>query len=271
MTDKMKNIIEALLFASDMPLTIQKLKEILEVNSIKDIRKGLDKLEEHYAKTDSAMRIIEVAGGFQIVSKEDYSAYVQKLYKGRQASRLTQRALETLAIIAYKQPITKHEMENIRGVNVDGVVKTLLERNLVSIEGREKAPGNPLLYGTTKYFLEYFGLNSLDALPKLKEIDELLKEDDKFLESLDQVALKQIQPEALGLTSLAEAKSDDSEINPEVSDEHPQSDQGKSEKVPEVSDEKPQSEQGESEKEPVVPDELPHSNPDESAKHDASE
>jgi segregation and condensation protein B len=159
------------------------------------------------------MRIIEVAGGFQIVSKEDYASYVQKLYKGRQASRLTQRALETLAIIAYKQPITKHEIENIRGVNVDGVVKTLLERNLVTIEGRQKAPGNPLLYGTTKYFLEYFGLKSLEALPKLKEIDELLKEDDKFLESLDQVALKQLEPEALGLTSLKEIEKNGSDAD----------------------------------------------------------
>jgi segregation and condensation protein B len=202
MPENIKNIIEALLFASDTPLTIQKLRELLEVSSVKDIRKGLDRLEEHYLKTGSAMKIIEVAGGYQIVSKEDYASYVQKLYKGRQASRLTQRALETLAIIAYKQPITKHEIENIRGVNVDGVVKTLLERNLVTIEGRQKAPGNPLLYGTTKYFLEYFGLKSLEALPKLKEIDELLKEDDKFLESLDQVALKQLEPEALGLTSL---------------------------------------------------------------------
>jgi segregation and condensation protein B len=201
----MRNIIEALLFASDTPLTIQKLKELLDVSSVKEIRKGLDALDQHYQNSGSAMKIIEVAGGFQIVSKEDYASYVQKLYKGRQASRLTQRALETLAIIAYKQPITKHEIENIRGVNVDGVVKTLLERNLVTIEGRQKAPGNPLLYGTTKYFLEYFGLKSLDALPKLKEIDELLKEDDKFLESLDQVALKQLEPEALGLTSLEEA------------------------------------------------------------------
>lgn len=212
MTDKMKNIIEALLFASDTPITIQKLKEILEVDSVKDIREGIDDLQNHYSQTKSAMTIIEVAGGFQIASREDYASYVQKLYKGRQASRLTQRALETLAIIAYKQPITKHEIENIRGVNVDGVVKTLLERNLVSIEGREKAPGNPLLYGTTKYFLEYFGLKSLESLPKLKEIDELLKEDDKFLESLDQVALKQLEPEALGLTSLKD--NEDKESDP---------------------------------------------------------
>jgi segregation and condensation protein B len=208
MSDNIKNIIEALLFASDTPITIQKLKEILELDSVKDVKKGLDDLKDHYAKTDSAMTIIEVAGGFQIVSREDFASYIQKLYKGRQASRLTQRGLETLAIIAYRQPITKSEIENIRGVNVDGVVRTLLERNLVSIEGRQKAPGNPLLYGTTKYFLEYFGLKSLDDLPKLKEIDELLKEDEQFLESLDQVALKKLEPELLGLTSLKEDKVD---------------------------------------------------------------
>jgi segregation and condensation protein B len=183
------------------------LKEILELDSVKDIRKGIDDLNNHYSETESAMTIIEIAGGFQIVSRQEYASYVQKLFKGRQASRLTQRALETLAIIAYKQPITKHEIENIRGVNVDGVVRTLLERNLISIEGRQKAPGNPLLYGTTRYFLEYFGLKSLEALPKLKEIDELLREDEKFLESLDQVALKQLEPEVLGLTSLEEKEN----------------------------------------------------------------
>ena len=207
MAEKIRHVIEALLFASDTPVTIQKLKEILELDSIIDIKKGIDDLKNHYLKTDSAMTVIEVAGGYQIVSKEEFATYIQKLYKGRQASRLTQRALETLAIIAYRQPITKNEIENIRGVNVDGVVRTLLERNLISIEGRQKAPGNPLLYGTTKYFLEYFGLKSLDNLPKLKEIDELLKEDEQFLESLDQVALKKLEPELLGLTSLEEKEN----------------------------------------------------------------
>jgi len=228
MTVKMKNIIEALLFASDTPITIQKLKEILEVESGKDISKGIEELKNHYSKTESSMTIIEVAGGFQIVSREDYASYIQKLYKGRQAPRLTQRALETLAIVAYKQPITKLEMENIRGVNVDGVVRTLLERNLVSIEGRQKAPGNPLLYGTTKYFLEYFGLKSLEALPKLKEIDELLKDDDKFLESLDQVALKQLEPEALGLTSLKENEENVSESGETSLESQPNKNQDKS-------------------------------------------
>lgn len=199
---KYKNIIEALLFASDTPLTIQKLKEITEVESVKKVRAGVDALNKFYDEKKTAMKVVEVAGGFQIVSKPEYAPYVQKMFRGRQASRLTQRGLETLAIIAYKQPITKNEMENIRGVNVDGVVKTLLERNLIKIEGREKAPGNPLLYGTTKYFLEYFGLKTLEDLPKLKEIDELLKDDTKFLESLDQVALQKLEPEALGITNV---------------------------------------------------------------------
>lgn len=221
-----KNIIEALLFSSDTPLTVQKLKEIIEEDSVKSIRDGIDALNKFYDKKMTAMRVVEIAGGFQIVSRSEYAPYVQKLYKGRQASRLTQRGLETLAIIAYKQPITKNEMENIRGVNVDGVVKTLLERNLIKIEGREKAPGNPLLYGTTKYFLEYFGLKSLEDLPKLKEIDELLKEDTKFLESLDQVALQKLEPEALGIKNI-ETTSDitaDSETATKVSnvDEHGQ-------------------------------------------------
>jgi segregation and condensation protein B len=202
MEQNFKNQIEALLFASDTPLTLQKLKEILEIDSVKEIRAGIGSLNDQYHNMGSAMMVVEVAGGFQIVSREEYAATVQKLFKGRQASRLTQRGLETLAIIDYKQPITKNEIENIRGVNVDGVIKTLLERNLISIEGREKAPGNPLLYGTTKYFLEYFGLKSIEDLPKLKEIDELLKDDTKFLESLDQVALRQLEPEVLGLKNV---------------------------------------------------------------------
>jgi segregation and condensation protein B len=142
---------------------------------------------------------VEIAGGYQIVTKEKYSKHISKLYKGRNISRLTQQALETLSIVAYKQPITKQEIESVRGVNVDAVMRTLLERNLITIEGRQKAPGNPLLYGTTKFFLQYFGLKSLDALPRLKEIDELLKEDQDFLESLDQVVLEQLTADKLGL------------------------------------------------------------------------
>ena len=201
-TDNLHRIIESLLFANDDPLSLEKLKELLEGAGKKEIRQAITDLQKFYDDTGSAIRVAELAGGYQLLTREEYAPILQKLYRGRSASRLTQRALETLAIIAYKQPITKQEMEAIRGVNVDGVVKTLLERNLIKIEGRQKAPGNPLLYATTKRFLQYFGLNSLESLPKLKEIDELLKDDDKFLESLDQIALKELAPEALGIKNV---------------------------------------------------------------------
>lgn len=210
--EKLSQVIESILFASDVPLSVQKIKEFIENQGSNEIRKAIDELSKHYNNTDSALQVMEVAGGYQLVTRPEFADYIQKLYKGRAASRLTHRALETLAIITYKQPITKQEMEAIRGVNVDGVVKTLLERNLIKIEGRQKAPGNPLLYGTTKYFLQYFGLKSLDDLPQLKEIDELLKGDEKFLESLDQVTLEKLAPEALGLKNIEQPDQDQIEL-----------------------------------------------------------
>jgi len=198
----MQQIIEALIFASDAPLPAKKIKNIIEEASERDIKKHIKEINQKYEQMNSPLTIVEVAGGYQIVTRPDYEPWIKQLYRTRSASHLTQKALETLAIIAYKQPITKQEIEAIRGVNVDAVMRTLIERNLVSIRGRKKAPGNPLLYGTTLFFLEYFGLKNLEDLPKLKEIDELLKSDDKFLESLDQVALQQLMPEELGLTSM---------------------------------------------------------------------
>lgn len=208
-------IVEALLFASDAPLSAKKLREIVpEAGTEKNIKKLISQIDEKYEKQHSPYKIIELAGGYQIVTRDEFATWITKLYKSRSKSKLTRKGLETLAIIAYKQPITKVEVEKIRGVNVDGVIRTLNERNLITIKGREKAPGNPLLYGTTDYFLEYFGLNNISDLPKLKEIDELLKEDTKFLESLDQVALDQMLPETLGLNSMAYNKQ-----NPEQATE----------------------------------------------------
>ena len=206
-------IIESLLFASDLPLTINKLKSIIPESDNKNIKNNIKSLNEKYKKSGSALKIIEVANGYQLVTREEYSTYIQQLFKGRSASKLTVPGLETLAIIAYEQPITKLQMEHIRGVNVDGVVKTLLERNLISIAGREKAPGNPLLYGTTNFFLEYFGINNLKDLPKLKEIDELLKGDEEFLKSLDQIALQQLDPEKLGITNIKPENQSELELN----------------------------------------------------------
>jgi segregation and condensation protein B len=202
-----KRIIEALIFANDGPLDIARIKSVLDDINSKTVKKIITEINKGYEDSGSPFEIIEVAGGYQIVTREIYSNWIVRLNKARQAGRMTQKALETLAIIAYKQPITKAEMESIRGVNVDGVVRTLIERNLINITGREKAPGNPLLYGTTKFFLESFGLKNLSDLPKLKEIDELLQSDDKFLESLDQVSLQQLKPEELGLKNMNEKQA----------------------------------------------------------------
>ncbi len=225
--DTLKQQIEALLFASDAALASRKIKDILELESEKEIRKSIAKINKDYESIQSPLQVVEVAGGFQIVTRPEFSSLIKKLYRSRAAGHLTQRALETMAIVAYRQPVTKTEIEAIRGVNVDAVMRTLIERNLITVTGRMKAPGNPLLYGTTKTFLEYFGLKSIKDLPKLKEIDELLKSDDKFLESLDQTALQQMYPEQLGLTSMLETGTE--EGRPETGGEPESMDDGKAE------------------------------------------
>ncbi len=210
-------IIEALLFASDSPITGKKLREIIpEIGTEKKIKKLISEIDEKYQKQNSPLKIVELAGGFQIVTREEFATWISQLFRARSRAKLTRKGLETLSIIAYKQPITKVEVEKIRGVNSDGVVRTLIERNLITVRGREKAPGNPLLYGTTNYFLEYFGLKSITDLPKLKEVDELLKGDSKFLESLDQVALDQMDPESLGISSMESPAESSNELLDEI-------------------------------------------------------
>ncbi|NOQ96755.1 MAG: SMC-Scp complex subunit ScpB [Calditrichae bacterium] len=175
------NILESLLFTSEAPLTVSRIREIIPELKPKEIEEAVTNLNEQYQKGGRTFEIKEIAGGYQLFTLPAYADYIDKLFQARQKSRLTQKALETVAIIAYKQPLTKHEIEEIRGVNVDGVMKTLLSRNLVTISGRAKAPGSPFLYVTTKRFLDYFGLTGLEDLPKLKEIDELIDvEDERF-------------------------------------------------------------------------------------------
>jgi segregation and condensation protein B len=175
------NILESLLFSSETPLTVPRIREIIPELKPREIEQSVNVLNEQYQKTGRTFEIKEIAGGYQLFTLPEYADYIDKLFQTKQKSRLTQKALETVAIVAYKQPLTKHEIEEIRGVNVDGVMKTLLSRNLVTISGRAKAPGSPFLYVTTKKFLDYFGLKNLEDLPKLKEIDELIDvEDERF-------------------------------------------------------------------------------------------
>lgn len=174
-----KNIIESLIFASEEQITSKQIREILSSFSIKTdvnkIEQSIEKLNEEYNEAGSSFEIIKIAGGYQFATRKEYGVYVGKLFDEKQRKKLSQSSIETLAIIAYKQPITRNEIEFIRGVNVDYIVNSLLERDLVCITGRAETPGRPILYGTTDTFLKVLGLNSVSDLPKLKEINDILQ------------------------------------------------------------------------------------------------
>lgn len=165
-----KSIIEALLFISGDPLPAKTIKSILNIREKEIERIGRELIEEYQLK-NSGLLVAEVAGGLQMVTKPACAPWVKKLLATAIPSKLSQQSLETLSIVAYKQPIIKAEIESIRGVNSDGVLRTLLERRLIKILGRKEAPGRPLMYGTTKEFLQYFGLKDLSELPTLKEFE----------------------------------------------------------------------------------------------------
>jgi segregation and condensation protein B len=164
-----KAAIEALLFVSEKPLTIEQIKGALETIEPVKIREMLQELKSDYDNSAKGLRIEEIAGGFQIVSAQDVAEVLRRFYKQRDARALSKPALETLAIIAYKQPVTRLDIESLRGVNTDGVIKGLTEKNLIRITGRKDIIGRPFVYGTTRQFLEYFGLNSLADLPKIED------------------------------------------------------------------------------------------------------
>jgi len=168
---KIKNIVKALLIAFDNGLTRQELQASIDGTDARDIDEALSALKAECAGEERAFDIKEVAGKVFIATKPEYAPWVKNLYQ-RQPERLTGPSLETLAIIAYKQPVTRAEVSAIRGVEVGGVIKTLLEKELIDIRGRKDVIGKPLLYGTTDKFLELFGLNSLNDLPGLKSFTE---------------------------------------------------------------------------------------------------
>jgi segregation and condensation protein B len=170
-----KAVIEALLFATDAPLSPARIREVIGQMEDAEIRAAVGALRDEYREGRRAFDIFEIEGGFQVLSRPEFASWVERLFVERRKTRLSRAALETLAIIAYKQPIVKPEIEMIRGVSSDGVIKTLLERNLITITGRAEGVGRPLLYGTTQEFLNYFGLNSQSDLPKIEELRELLR------------------------------------------------------------------------------------------------
>jgi len=167
-----------MLFASEKPLTLEQLRQALDNLSPQEVRKVVEELRTELEQNNRGIRIAEIAGGFQMITASNFAPFLKKLFKDRHADRLSKQALETLAIIAYKQPLTRTEIELLRNVNVDGVMKSLLDKNLIRIAGRKKTPGRPIVYGTTRQFLEHFGLKSLEDLPKIEELNtpEIKKE-----------------------------------------------------------------------------------------------
>ena len=169
-----KRIIEALLFASDVPLAIDRILKILENIKENDVINAINELNSEYENSGRSFRVCKIGGGYQLVTEPEFSKYIKSLFKSRARSRLSHAALEVLSIIAFKQPISRPEIDHIRGVSSDGVIRTLLERNLLTIAGRSESVGRALLYRTTAEFLRHFGINDILDLPKPKELEELL-------------------------------------------------------------------------------------------------
>jgi segregation and condensation protein B len=170
---ELKAIVESLLFVSPEPLSVQRLLAVIGDVTKAEVMQALRTLGEELEQEGRGLRLAEVAGGFRLLTKQEYAGWIKRLDKSKSTAKLSRSALESLAIIAYKQPIVRSEIEEIRGVETSGVVRTLLERKLVRIVGRKEVPGRPIMYGTTKYFLEHFGLNDLSQLPPLREFKEL--------------------------------------------------------------------------------------------------
>ncbi|HRI39105.1 MAG TPA: SMC-Scp complex subunit ScpB [Nitrospira sp.] len=170
---ELQGILEALLFVSAEPLPVTRLVAAIGTVSKAEIEEALHHLGRALDQEGRGVRLVEVAGGYRLVTKQDYASWVKRLDKAKTAAKLSRSALESLAIIAYKQPLVRGEIEEIRGVETSGVLRTLLERKLVRIVGRKEVPGRPIMYGTTKFFLEHFGLSDLSQLPPLREFKEL--------------------------------------------------------------------------------------------------
>jgi segregation and condensation protein B len=179
---ELKAILEALLFVSHEPLTTDRAVAVLGVSRAEAIQ-GFRQLQQQYDRDERGLQVVEVAGGFRLATRPDYAPWVKRLEKIKPAPKLSRSALETLAIIAYKQPIVRSEIEQIRGVETSGVLRTLLERKLTRMVGRKEVPGRPIMYGTTKFFLEHFGLRDLSELPPLREFKDLGDAEQLFVES----------------------------------------------------------------------------------------
>lgn len=176
----MKREFEALLFATDGPLTPARLKKIFPEGGAADFKTLVQELTGEYDAAEHAFTIVEFGGGWQIATRPEYAPLVERLFSTRRFTRLSRAGLEVLAIIAYRQPLTRLEIEEIRGVNSSGAISTLQERNLINVVGRSEAVGHPLLYGTTREFLNHLGLAGIGQLPSLPDLETMIQDRDEL-------------------------------------------------------------------------------------------
>ena len=195
---ELKAILEAVLFVSPEPVPVARLMSIVGTVSKSEVVQALGILTHDLDQDGRGIQLVQVAGGYRLVTKQEYGPWLKRMDKGKAAQKLSRSALESLAIIAYKQPLVRSEIEEIRGVETSGVLRTLCERKLVRIVGRKDVPGRPIMYGTTKFFLEHFGLQDLSQLPPLREFKEL---------GDSEQALLPIEEESLGVVETSETRS----------------------------------------------------------------
>ncbi|MDF1536822.1 MAG: SMC-Scp complex subunit ScpB [bacterium] len=217
--DSDRAVIEALLFASSRPLTVDSLSEASGWNK-KLVRDAVEALKGEYEAQGRGFSLEEVAGGYQLRSDPRFADQVRKLFTSRSRRRFTRSSLETVAIVAYRQPVTRAEIEQIRGVDSGAVLKTLLSQVMIRILGRKEAPGRPILYGTTREFLEYFGLRDLESLPTLEEVAELLEEGEDGLDAETRGHGDTEEPESGTVT----VKTENSESSPNIENHKSDSD-----------------------------------------------
>lgn len=217
---QLKAIVEALIFASPDPLTMKALAKVLDGESPEALAIAVASLEQDYAG-EGGLQLVQVAGGYQIVTRPDLHEWVRRLFHERTTQKLSVAALETLAVIAYKQPITAAEIAEVRGVNTSGVLGTLIDRKLVKIVGRKQVVGRPFMYATTREFLNRFGLRDLNDLPKVEDMADALGFEPPMLDEVATATLPFDEGDAVALAPPAETASVEAGTPPPADDEVP--------------------------------------------------
>lgn len=204
---KAKLVVEALIFASSKPLTPAEIRKVTKVLTVSQIEKIVAELKEDYQKTERCFELLEIAGGYELSTKREFAPWILKIELQRKARQATQSALETLAILAYKQPLTRAEIEALRGVDTSGVLNTLMEKNFIKIVGKKEVPGRPFMYGTTEKFLEHFGLKELRDLPSIDEIRQMVDSSVKKDELIGTKKIVDVPPEGEQLPAAEASQS----------------------------------------------------------------